>query len=588
MEKSPETVQSGSPLGVLANFMIETTVKLVIWDLDDTFWQGTLLEGGITAIPRNADIVRALSERGIINSICSKNDAEKAKAKLVELGIWDHFVFSSIGFHPKGQAIAGIIEGATLRPENVLFIDDNISNREEASYFNRGIMTAHPDEVLDKLLDHPHCIGKPDPKLSRLRQYRFLQKRAEERSASTLSNEEFLRASNLRISIDYDVEGNFFRVIELINRTNQLNYTKVRLDTPRKTRLFRQSLSEFGYHAGCVRAIDKYGNYGLIGFFQMRQKAKDQRLIHFVFSCRTMNMGIEQYIYRELGKPEIKIVEPVSYGLESDVEIDWINASTGVGAPELKTTQRKLLLLGGCDLLQLASYCSSNTAEFVNSERDWKKVRYDDPGFVLADREAVRTSQTLPEVPTWTYDDTVHFDAELAEAEIAIISLWTGTSGEYYELENGLRIRLGKRQAERLRKMDRRWFDTHMHVLELTDEARLQLIVESLEKIGSTSKTGCRIFVLGCHTAGAMNPARAKLRQEYNEVTRNFCARNSDQFRYVDLDGLISPEELLDNVHFSRSSYFKLAQHILNALDHWPAKAAGSHDTDHLLAEAAE
>src|SRR6185437_437344 len=176
--------------GTLSKRMIENKVKLVIWDLDDTFWHGTLTEEGIAAIPRNRDIVIALSQRGIVNSICSKNDAEMAKARLVEQDIWDYFVFPSISFNPKGKAVAEMIEGAGLRVENVLFLDDNRMNLEEVKFFNPGIMTAHPEEVLENLLEHPHCAGKPDPELVRLKQYRFLQHKIAERNASTLSNEE--------------------------------------------------------------------------------------------------------------------------------------------------------------------------------------------------------------------------------------------------------------------------------------------------------------------------------------------------------------------------------------------------------------
>ena len=49
-------------------------IKLVIWDLDDTFWKGTLSEGPIVSIAENIQLVRDLTDRGIVNSICSKND----------------------------------------------------------------------------------------------------------------------------------------------------------------------------------------------------------------------------------------------------------------------------------------------------------------------------------------------------------------------------------------------------------------------------------------------------------------------------------------------------------------------------------
>jgi hypothetical protein len=50
-------------------------IKLIIWDLDETFWHGTFTEGGITYRRENHDLVIALARRGVVSSICSNNDA---------------------------------------------------------------------------------------------------------------------------------------------------------------------------------------------------------------------------------------------------------------------------------------------------------------------------------------------------------------------------------------------------------------------------------------------------------------------------------------------------------------------------------
>ena len=49
------------------------TIKLVIWDLDETFWKGTLSEGSVVVPDENAQLVKDLTDCGIINSISSKN-----------------------------------------------------------------------------------------------------------------------------------------------------------------------------------------------------------------------------------------------------------------------------------------------------------------------------------------------------------------------------------------------------------------------------------------------------------------------------------------------------------------------------------
>jgi predicted enzyme involved in methoxymalonyl-ACP biosynthesis len=59
-----------------------TKIKLIIWDLDDTLWNGTLSEGGAQLPVEHSRLIADLTDAGIINSICSKNDLEPTKAEL--------------------------------------------------------------------------------------------------------------------------------------------------------------------------------------------------------------------------------------------------------------------------------------------------------------------------------------------------------------------------------------------------------------------------------------------------------------------------------------------------------------------------
>jgi len=169
--------------------LIPNDIKLVIWDLDETFWKGTLTEGEIELPSENIELVKYLAGRGIISSIASKNDFEKVKRILSDAGVWDYFVFPSISFDPKGQRIADIISNAGLRPDNVLFIDDNFNNLEEAKYFSKGLMTALPLNIFAYLKSHSEAKGKPDTDLTRLKQYRLLQRKSDDKYSYTGSNE---------------------------------------------------------------------------------------------------------------------------------------------------------------------------------------------------------------------------------------------------------------------------------------------------------------------------------------------------------------------------------------------------------------
>ena len=122
-------------------------IKLIIWDLDETLWHGTLSEGKVELEEEVKCFLNASLDRGIIHSICSKNEFENTKNKLEEFGIWDSFVFPSIEWTSKGNRVKEIIGTMSLRDENVLFIDDNVSNLQEARFVCPNLMTATPDEL---------------------------------------------------------------------------------------------------------------------------------------------------------------------------------------------------------------------------------------------------------------------------------------------------------------------------------------------------------------------------------------------------------------------------------------------------------
>ncbi|NGM23450.1 HAD-IIIC family phosphatase [Roseomonas stagni] len=342
-------------------------VRLVVWDLDETFWRGTVTEGGIREyVQQHHDMIIELNRRGIMCSICSKNDFETVKAILVERGIWDYFIFPSISWEPKGLRIARLIEDVQLRAPTVLFLDDNPNNRAEAAALVPGLQVEDEHFVAGLLAD-PRFKGKDDAGLSRLKQYKLLETRKADEARATGGNEEFLRQSGIRVFIDYDVAGNIDRVVELINRTNQLNFTKNRL--PEDAGLARahilQKLSRFDCHAGLVRVEDKYGDYGHVGFFMVRNGRKRMvpgaaatHLAHFCFSCRTLGMEVERWVYDFLGRPELVVVGEVLTDLSVDRRIDWIRQvnAPGEGREEMPAIASRLIAWGGCEIHSIAGY----------------------------------------------------------------------------------------------------------------------------------------------------------------------------------------------------------------------------------------
>lgn len=341
-------------------------IKLVIWDLDQTFWTGILSEGSVTAHRDKIDLIRELTDCGIINSISSRNNEGEALQALKQLGIADYFVFNNINWENKGEQIHRKLEDMHLRPENALFIDDDPRNLEEGKYYNPGLMTALP-EVTDRLKEYVKGLERTDRQHRRLDSYKILEKRRrEERSFST--KEQFLYESGITLEIHQDCMKELDRIVELTARTNQLNFTKLREGREELQSLLQSESFRNGY----VKVRDKFGDYGVVGFFSYdRQK---ERLRHFLFSCRIIGMGIAECVYRWLGAPEIEIAEPVAVRLGESISTPWIHielaqTDTGSGAEDLRegrTNRIRVLLKGPCDMSAIESYLSGGdlTTEF--------------------------------------------------------------------------------------------------------------------------------------------------------------------------------------------------------------------------------
>ncbi len=339
-----------------------TKVKLVIWDLDDTFWQGTLSEGPVTLIPENVDAVKYLVDHGVMNSIVSKNNFDDAKRELQKHGLWDYFVFPSIDWNPKGARIKGLIESMALRPDNVLFVDDNAMNLREASFIMPKLMTLDAND-LPAFRDSLKLITKADPEHKRLKQYRILETKAEAKTQSA-SIDDFLKDSRITVTMRRPTPDELPRIHEMVMRTNQLNYTKDRCSLEDIKALYASP----DYDMGIAEVSDKYGDYGIVGFYCVDKRARSLR--HFLFSCRTLGMGIEQYVYQQLGFPALTVVGDVANQVKNENVVDWINLSQATADKPARAKASGLnlnvLVKGPCDMAGTIDFISADGAKITD------------------------------------------------------------------------------------------------------------------------------------------------------------------------------------------------------------------------------
>ena len=266
------------------------TIKCVVWDLDNTLWDGVLLEDGQVVLrPGIQHILKTLDSRGILQSIASRNDYEVAMAKLNELGIDEYFLYPQIGWSSKAEYIKNIAASINIGVDTIAFIDDQPFEREEVNGSFPEVLCIDATAIDDLL-----ALPKMNPRFvtgdSRQRRIIYAndmeRNRAEEECLGP--KEEFLATLNMRFTLFYATEEDLHRAEELTVRTNQLNTTGYTYSYD-ELNAFRQSNQ---YMLLMAKLDDKFGSYGHIGLALLEKKSELWTMKLLLMSCRVMSRGV--------------------------------------------------------------------------------------------------------------------------------------------------------------------------------------------------------------------------------------------------------------------------------------------------------
>lgn len=271
-------------------------VKVVVWDLDETLWTGTLAESGpdgVTPRPEAVALVKALDERGVLQSIASKNDAAEALLALKRFGLADYFLHPQVHWGPKSGSLQRIAAALDLGLDGFIFIDDQPFERGEVEAGCPAVRTATHEQVA-RLAAHP-WFDLPVTAESRRRRamYQAEATRAaafEDAGADYLA---FLRGCDIRLDVRPLDGADVERVHELSQRTNQLNFRGTRFTRPEV-----EALVGGARLALTVRCADRFGDYGLIGFVVFDPSTG--ALEDFFMSCRVQRKRVERALFAHL------------------------------------------------------------------------------------------------------------------------------------------------------------------------------------------------------------------------------------------------------------------------------------------------
>jgi len=272
-------------------------IKCVIWDLDNTLWDGVLIENDKVKPRQNLiDLIKQLDSCGIVNSIASKNNADEVDAKLKELGIDEYFVFKKVNWNPKSVNISNTIKQMNINPNTIVFVDDNPFERNEVSLLYPALTCIDPSEIIDFSKCKRFNVTVTEDSKKRRETYKMLESLKTEEEAWDGNIDDFLKSCHIQVQLSKPDDDNIMRCYELLQRTNQLNSSGRRLSLDEVRRI----VSSDQYDSYVLKSTDKFGDYGIVGFMIVEKKDDGAHITDFVISCRVANKKIEPSVVNYL------------------------------------------------------------------------------------------------------------------------------------------------------------------------------------------------------------------------------------------------------------------------------------------------
>ncbi|MBF0425583.1 MAG: HAD-IIIC family phosphatase [Magnetococcales bacterium] len=276
----------------------EKKIKCVVWDLDNTLWDGTLAEGDAVRLRSEAvAVIKTLDERGILQSIASRNTHDQAMAQLRMFGLEEYFLYPQINWGAKAASIEQIAQSLNIGIDTLAFIDDQPFERDEVRFVLPQVLTIDAADIarIPAMPSMNPRFVTSDSKQRRA-MYQNDQRRDQVEKAFTGPKEEFLAGLGMVITIALAQEEDLQRAEELTVRTNQLNatgytYSYEELDA------FRQSDQHLLLIAGLD---DKYGTYGKIGLALIEKGTEAWTIKLLLMSCRVMARGVGSILIQYL------------------------------------------------------------------------------------------------------------------------------------------------------------------------------------------------------------------------------------------------------------------------------------------------
>ena len=299
--------------------------KALVLDLDNTLWGGVIGDDGLSGIHIGTETplaesytlfqryIKELKDRGIMLSVCSKNEYENAKNGFTHPSSvlqFDDFMSFQANWNLKSENIKTIAKELNIGLNALVFIDDNPTERHLVSQSlpSVAVPETHNQHIntdsqitsqilgVDVLDFIPHIdkngyfesISISQEDLERNSYY--TQNKARDEALSSFTNyDEFLQSLVMKAQIIPFSSMFMERIAQLTNKTNQFNLT-----TKRYTQATLESIAkDSSFITLQGRLKDKFGDNGLIALLIARIDGNEAHIDLWLMSCRVLKRTME-------------------------------------------------------------------------------------------------------------------------------------------------------------------------------------------------------------------------------------------------------------------------------------------------------
>lgn len=317
-------------------------VKCVAWDLDNTIWDGILIESdsdSLTLREGVLDTIRTLDKRGIIQIVASKNTEEDVLPVLERLGIRDYFVYLAVNWNAKSLNLKTAADWLNINIDTFALIDDSPYERGEVME-NLSSVRIYCETEIKKLLSFSEFdVPVTEDSRNRRAMYQIEARRREQRKDFVGTNLDFLKNCELLMTVRSIDESNYMRSYELVQRTNQLNLSGRKYTEEE----FQAIVDKNKDSAFVLFCRDRFGEYGQVGFFMVDKRNAELVITEYVVSCRVASKWIEPALLTWL-QEKYRVDSIVFFGKNNQKNKLLINTLLDFGLKDMSEKEEELVL----------------------------------------------------------------------------------------------------------------------------------------------------------------------------------------------------------------------------------------------------